>query len=411
MLLHIKIDNFKGISKEINIACIASNKIRHSNNDISTISEKAKALKNICIIGSNASGKTSILEAIQSVKNFLMFPYRKSIPGNNKFNDYIQDMSPEDIKQLILNINKLYLGEQNNLRENEKTTIQLEIYIPKRERNICGIYTYTLMYDNNYEKNGVILEQLEFRKNYDNKKNKIIFSGNNIIESEISTAVLYQNNKSQTSIHNTERNIQYFKSFLDEIMDHSYYLNGSEMADLNNAMHNYKDKFKKLCNIADDKIINVTIDKNSQEQVIKFWNSKKSYLTFSQLSNGTKKIIVIGSIILEALENNKLLLIDEIEISLHPTLVDFLIRLNNVNDSNHYSQIIFTTHSPFIAFSMKNDQLYYIDNANNDLLVSNICDAINNGIISKDKSPERAWMDNLLIKNPDSKKIKEFINQ
>ena len=133
-------------------------------------------------------------------------------------------------------------------------------------------------------------------------------------------------------------------------------------------------------------------------------------MTFSQLSSGTKKTIIIGSIILDSVKNNNLLLIDEIELSLHPSLASFLLSLNLVKDCNHFSQLIFTTHSPFIAFSMSNDQLYYISNKNNEYKIQNICSAINSGIITKDKNPQKAWVEDLLIKNPDANKIKNFLN-
>ena len=194
------------------------------------------------------------------------------------------------------------------------------------------------------------------------------------------------------------------------MIKHVSYLDGSEGVDLLEAFNKHGNKFIELCNIADDKIIDVTLDENEKKPKILFWNSKKTYLTFSQLSNGTKKILVIGSIILDALEKNNLLLIDEIELSLHSTLVNFLINLNSSKDFNHFSQLIFTTHSPFVAFSMTNDQLYYINNKNNNYYISSISNAIKNNIITKDKNPEKAWIEDLLIKNPDLNKIKHFLN-
>ena len=194
------------------------------------------------------------------------------------------------------------------------------------------------------------------------------------------------------------------------MIKHVSYLDGSEGVDLLEAFNKHGNKFVELCNIADDKIIDITLDENEKKPKILFWNSKKTFLTFPQLSNGTRKILVIGSIILDALEKNNLLLIDEIELSLHPTLVNFLINLNSSKDFNHFSQLIFTTHSPFVAFSMTNDQLYYINNKNNNYYISSISNAIKNNIITKDKNPEKAWIEDLLIKNPDLNKIKHFLN-
>lgn len=405
MLLNLKIDNYKGVKKEINISGIASNKIKRSNNETSKISGNVKLLKNICLIGSNASGKTSILNAIETLQAFLMFPYRKKITSEKDYADFIENMSPEELKKFLIKFNTLELGEQNNLRKNEKTTIEIELYIPKRKDNIPGIYKYTLLYKDDYSKNGVLMEKLEYRKSI-NTKNKIISLGNNIIESEIGTAILYENNDSK----NREISIfvDYFKTFFDEMIEYTSCIDKKAGTNLFDIIKNNKEKFLSLANIADEKIINISIDENNDKPQILFWNSNTTYLTFSQLSSGTKKVIIMGSILLKSLEDNSLVLIDEIELSLHPSLAMFLINLNISKDCNHFSQLIFTTHSPFVAFSLSNDQLYYINNQNNQYNVLNINSAIKDGIITKDKNPQKAWLEDLLIKNPDANKIKNF---
>lgn len=405
MLLNLKIDNYKGVKKEINIGSIASNKIKHSNNEISKIADNVKLLKNICLIGSNASGKTSILNAIETLQDYLIFPYRKKITGEKEYADFIESMSPEDIKKFLIKLNTLKLGEQNNLRQTDKTTIEIELYIPKRKNNIPGIYKYTLIFKNDYSKNGVLMEKLEYKKSI-NTKSKIISLGNNIIESEIGTAILYENNDSKNK--EISEFISYYKTFFDEMIEYTSCIDKKASIDLLDIIKKDKEKFLSLANIADDKIINVSIDENNDKPQILFWNSDNTHLTFSQLSSGTKKVIIMGSILLESLENNSLILIDEIELSLHPSLVTFLTNINISKDFNHFSQLIFTTHSPFVAFSLSNDQLYYINNQDGQYNVLNINSAIKNGIITKDKNPHKAWLENLLIKNPDINRINTF---
>lgn len=405
MLLNLKIDNYKGVKKEINIGSIASNKIKHSNNEISKIADNVKLLKNICLIGSNASGKTSILNAIETLQDYLIFPYRKKITGEKEYADFIESMSPEDIKKFLIKLNTLKLGEQNNLRQTDKTTIEIELYIPKRKNNVPGIYKYTLIFKNDYSKNGVLMEKLEYKKSI-NTKSKIISLGNNIIESEIGTAILYENNDSKNK--EISEFISYYKTFFDEMIEYTSCIDKKASIDLLDIIKKDKEKFLSLANIADDKIINVSIDENNDKPQILFWNSDNTHLTFSQLSSGTKKVIIMGSILLESLENNSLILIDEIELSLHPSLVTFLTNINISKDFNHFSQLIFTTHSPFVAFSLSNDQLYYINNQDGQYNVLNINSAIKNGIITKDKNPHKAWLENLLIKNPDINRINTF---
>ena len=60
-------------------------------------------------------------------------------------------------------------------------------------------------------------------------------------------------------------------------------------------------------------------------------------------STGTKKISAMASYIIEALEENKVLLIDEIDSSLHFKLTRSIVSMFN-NELNTNAQLIFTTH-------------------------------------------------------------------
>lgn len=408
MIVHLKVNNYKGIEQEAIIDAKASNKIKRPARKYSTISDKNKLLKTICIIGCNGSGKTSILSAIDTLQTFISFPFRKNIKESNDFVNYIKSMSEEELKNYLIKLNTLDLGEQNINRKDEPTLIEIELYVPKRNNNISGFYSYKIIYDYNYKKNGVLSESLSYRPAYERKNIINLCKRKNIIESQIGTAILYENNDNINK--NTIKYIEYYKSFTEELLNYTDCLFDGASTDIREILKNSKNDFIKLCNIADDKIIDVSIDENSKNRNILFWNKYGNSLYFSQLSEGTRKIIILGSVIIEAIKNNSTLLIDEIEQSLHPTLVDFLIDFVSSKSSNNYTQLLFTTHSPLLAFSLENDELYFINNHNGSYYFSNITNAIKMKIITKDQSRQKAWIDNLLIKNPDKKKIEQFIN-
>lgn len=408
MIVSFKVNNYKGIEKEAIIHTRASNKIKRSKNKCSYISEKNKLLKTICLIGCNGSGKTSILSAIDTIQTFISFPFRKSIKDNDDFVNYINSMTEEDLKKYLIKLNTLSLGEQNINRKSENTIIEIELYSPKREDNISGFYTYKIIYNQDYAKNGVISEVLNYRSNYEKKNIINLCRGKNIIESQIGTAILYENNHDLNDKKN--KYIEYYKSFAEELLNYTEcYLEGCTL-DIREMLDHNKEEFIELCNIADDKITDVLIDENNKNRNVLFYNKYGNSLYFSQLSEGTRKIIILGSIIINAIKNNSTLLIDEIEQSLHPTLVDFLIKFVSSKPSDNYTQLLFTTHSPLLAFSLENDELYFISNHDNEYFFSNISNAIKKKIITKDQSRQKAWIDNLLIKNPDKNKIEQFIN-
>ena len=114
MIISFKVNNFKGIEDEAIISTIASNKIKRSKNNCSNINDKIKLLKKICLIGCNGSGKTSFLLALQTLQEFISFPFRKKIDINDtEYSTVIQSMDENQLKSYLLKLNTLKLGEQN----------------------------------------------------------------------------------------------------------------------------------------------------------------------------------------------------------------------------------------------------------------------------------------------------------
>ena len=413
MLVRSTISNFMGIEKEISISCLANNKISRKNQALIKTTDEVNILKNIGVIGNNGSGKTSILKAIATIQTFITFPFRKSEHNNKDFIEQIKKLPEEILNQLLSNLNTLNLPSQNVNNSTKETLIELEFYISETEGNIPGYYTYTLKYDKNYKQDGVIEESLNYRKKYNSKKIIKIFTVNKILESEIGTKLLYKNNTISKETDNEM--IKYYTTFGNEIMKKCEFIFNGEFDEyeinLISLLNKNKKRFVQLCNLADEKISDVGIEKNNNDETLFFINNKKNKLYFSQLSTGTQKIIVLGNKILNALENNKTLFIDELEKSLHPSLANFLIMLMEYPIENSYSQLFFTTHSIYLALLLDNDQLYYINNKKDNYEILNISTAIKQGIINKDKTLPIALVDDLLIKNPNRNKINEFLNK
>ena len=82
-------------------------------------------------------------------------------------------------------------------------------------------------------------------------------------------------------------------------------------------------------------------------------------------SRGTIIFIGIIASIIDALKNNKLLIIDELDSSLHPLLVEGLINFF-IKTRNSSSQFIFSSHCPFIfdARKIRRDELWIVEKNN-----------------------------------------------
>ena len=105
-------------------------------------------------------------------------------------------------------------------------------------------------------------------------------------------------------------------------------------------------------------------NRNNQKEIIFEENGKE--MSISKLSSGEKQIVFRGSFLLKDKESSKgaLILIDEPEISLHPSwqlkVLSFFKKLFTNNSGEQTSQLIISTHSPFIIHNA---------NRNNDKVV------------------------------------------
>jgi len=75
---------------------------------------------------------------------------------------------------------------------------------------------------------------------------------------------------------------------------------------------------------------------------------------------------------LDALKYGKVLIIDELESSLHPNLVDFIIKLFNSTSNNDGAQLIFSTHNTGlldIKETFRRDQIWFVEKDNSQATV------------------------------------------
>lgn len=81
-------------------------------------------------------------------------------------------------------------------------------------------------------------------------------------------------------------------------------------------------------------------------------------------SAGTKNLFALGGIIIEALEQGHVLVVDELEKNLHPDITTFLIRLFHRPDINRNgAQLIFATHdvSQLSHDTFRRDQVWFVE--------------------------------------------------
>lgn len=83
-------------------------------------------------------------------------------------------------------------------------------------------------------------------------------------------------------------------------------------------------------------------------------------------SDGTQKLFEFAGLILKVLQNGAILIIDELNKSLHPDLVRFLVKLFNSPLNQKNAQLIFTTHETSVLRKdlLRRDQIWFCEKDN-----------------------------------------------
>lgn len=344
MFLSILIDNFQGIKNEIEIDCKALPKKRVSDK-ILVIDNEVKVNKIIGIIGSNASGKSSIVNAMK----------------------YLADFISQDSE--IYKKREEFLRAQNEL--NRITKIAIELFIPNGEGK--GYYTYSLSYSNKG-----INEILKWKKKY-NEKWKLIFDvDNDKFISDINFRWKFYNNI--VAHKNINKKNYYELTACKEF--YNYYVNkclciGSEDINseaISNIILEFKekeilDKISNIANVVDNSIKSCALENGE----IVFYNFDNKILKLDQISIGTQKFTILILCIAIMVYTKGVIVIDEIENNLFYDILEYIY---SIFKSDKDIQLIFTTNNKFV-FDIKdkcnekyidNDQIYELTKQKNNTI-------------------------------------------
>jgi len=345
MLVEFSVANFRSVKDKITLSMLADG-------------EGFSLLKTAVIYGANASGKSNVLKAI----NFMLGMLRNRVDVNG-FPISINQSSDE------LHYDCFRLSE-----ETEKAPTHIEVIFCIEN----DLYRYGFEYDRNtvykewlYSGSPENDEETELfnRINEEVKINEESFTEGINLNANLLPNTLFlwkcDQNKGKTANlilkefakninwfdgmkYRKKGNVEYRKKDIDnkviKILTHldtdieSISVKENKMEDLGGIINAAINLISNHENIS---VITTHTKFNSDGQK----NGKVSFDLYEEESLGTQKLFHILYPILDALENGNLLLIDEFEASLHPHIVDYLIRLfKDPKINNKNAQLIFATH-------------------------------------------------------------------
>lgn len=380
MILSIRVNNFLVYANKTEMSLIADMRIKKFYSNIYQ-QNNFNVVKAACIYGGNNVGKTCVIRAINSIRNVLLGIVAE-VPPNIFTNNNL----------CILGISFLFEGKAYSYDFGYDSTItnQLkrgfvyerlaEITIDKygteseKEIYIRDMVNDVYKFSDNDELN-LLLKAVSpdniLIYTINSEKFPIIEHYKSILRAfALKIEVLDANNiplgktiqtlKENKTISN--RIVELIKLADLDIDDYKYIKNENEGVKRNSSIHQYS--------APQEQVVQLTV---AFEDMLRLTSIHKGKPVQSLIfdSTGTKKMVSLASFIVEALEDGKILVVDELDSSLHFKLTRAIISLFN-NELNTKAQIIFSAHDGTLLdckrlfrkdqiwFAAKNDEGAYI---------------------------------------------------
>ena len=373
VLLDIEIKNLKSFKNQTIFSMEAENKIEDRNSfEVEVGKEKFELLKTAVLFGGNASGKSNFTSVLSIFRYYL---FNKGIEKYNKegfrFGEEdknstikVRNVVDDKIYEYILEINfnikkiikeKLYITALERKlvfeRENNK--------IVKYDKETFSEYEITIGFINETltDSDSVISRIIEWR--VPEEIEKYIFYIDKIKINNYSDDLgkyIYENKNNKKLV------IEFLKKIGIIVNDIEVYREKNEFF---------------LKNIRESKEFQILSEKEQEKllsQIVYIYrihfvyedNQKQKYkLEYYEQSAGTQKILSMFFPIYNLLNNGGVMIIDELDITLHYSLIKEIIKMfNSVEYNRKNAQLIFTTHNLLLLdFNLfREDQIWFLEN-------------------------------------------------
>lgn len=347
----------------------------YSNNKLNEFSEsllgREKLLPITALYGANGAGKSNLLDCI-----FLM---KKILLGNAKLDESLKNSSSElemQIEILIDDTHFIYSFEYSNKSKkfiSEHFAINnngvLHTIYKIENTSLIEITDKTLtaqqreriqMYLEDSESENLVISKI-WRLKLFNKSSVSKFL--NYFETKIINLSFSDNirpiytslrNISKSKRDNKDVFIETLKKFDYDIVD----LIEEQISEEDFRLAIPSELFEKINDAFDEKASELFISSPSNQFLIKFDKKVKFYkylyrikyveslIEFSELSDGTKSIVNVLDRLINSYDS--CIVIDEIERSYHPIILEQLVKFMRINSRKNKNQFIFSTHSTTI---------------------------------------------------------------
>lgn len=363
MILEFSVKNFLSFKEKVTFSMIANSNKELNDNYVEIGGNKV--LKSAAIYGANASGKSNLFKILTLV--VLMLRSSNSVDINAKLplipfkldKGSVNKPSEFEIK-FILNETRYVYGF---IADKDKIYDEYLYYYPNgRETKIfdrtnINEYSYT-------QKDEKILREIEAK----NAQNKFF----------LATATNWNFDKTKAAYNfltngiGTCNNLEILKNMAYKMYEtNPDYLKDFAIDFLQKADFNIEDYQISQIDVPGEfltaipEFITKTLpDKPKAYQVLFKHKNSDNYLSIDEESLGTQMIFAFIPFLADSLKNKKVLIIDELDKSLHPFLVQYIVEIfNDAEINKNGSQLIFNTHDTNLLDLniLRRDQIWFTE--------------------------------------------------
>lgn len=362
MLMQFSFSNFKSYLNETTLD-LSSTNLSELKSNIINYKKNEEYLKVIAIYGSNASGKSNVLDAFQQMKfwvlkSFVLSTERKVIPlkrfhfselgktGNSLFEvfftiddkeyQYGYSLDEKSIhSEWLYKRNFKFKSKYDLVFERENEEFNLSPKLNKTKDLISSMNEKTLLV--------TLLSSLKIDDAINVSKwfedTEVINFGDTTFEFLVSRSL-------PEVVFNDDNG---YKRFIDFLKAIDLGIQGIRIEKIDNVNEDSENKSERYKVYTQHR----NIDNDSIEEII-----------LNDESSGTIKMISLYYFLNEALEKGKTLFVDEMDAKLHPLLTRYIINLFQDSESNkNDAQLIFTTHDTHALNKelFRRDQIWFAE--------------------------------------------------
>lgn len=340
MVLEIRLSNMFSFRDEVTLdlqaAKIQTKKARELEGNLFSV-DGEQMLKSVALFGANASGKSNVIKAIRACVNMVRSSHNYNVDTRFaispfKFEDYANKPSSFYIRFLLNGVEYEY---SFSFMHDEIITETL-YYYPNGRKSLV----FSRDESRGTEKKDIYEFKTVIKRPFD-------------VADNTSKKTLYISRASQMDREIAQKIFLFFCN--DIVLDYQV----ANIDSLDNLFKERKEQMLEVLRTADSDIIDFKIQNNAITTFHRT-NPSVAFDFETEESEGTKTLFRMMVRMIGIIHEGKMLLVDEIDSSLHTQLVEFVIGMFNHSD---HAQLIYTTHNTHLLNTdfQRRDQVYFVN--------------------------------------------------